>query len=129
MAISSSSVYSESLFRLRSCSLTMSNHINFFILLKHSHSDLLNHSSISLRPFHDSQPYTSTERAMVLNNFSFVRKDIPISSQTRSMFLKAAPALSILVTTSFLIFPFFRTLHPTYTNFSTFWMVSFSITT
>ena len=67
--------------------------------------------------------------SMLLNSFSFVCKDIPLVLQTRSMFLKAMPALPILIQISFRTSPSLRISHPRYTNFFTFWMISFSITT
>ena len=115
--------------RLSSCSLIMSNHLIFITILRHPVSKLLILPSICLRPFHDSHPYTSTARTMLLNSFSFVRKEIPLSFQARSRFLKAAPALPILISTSFHMSPSLHTSHPRYSNLSRFFMVSFSITT
>ena len=115
--------------RLRSSSLTISNHLIYMIFLSHPLSNLLTHSSISFKPFQDSHPYNSTDKTMLLNSFKFVRSDILFSFQIFSMFLNAAPVLPILIPSSIRIFPSFRTLHSGYTNFSTSWMFSSSITT
>ena len=115
---------------LSSCSLTMSNYLVLIVILRHTFSNLINPSSISLRPFHDSHPFTSTERTVRSNSFSFVHMDIPLSFKTCSMFLKFAPALPILIPTSFRMSPSLRTSHPRYTNLPTFLKVFFfSITT
>ena len=111
--------------RLISSSVTMSNHMSFMIFRKHTLSTLPTPYSISLTPFQDSYPYNTVERTMVLNSFSFARKDTPFSFQIFSMFLNAAPVLPMA--TSFLISPLFRISHPKYTGFSNFWSVSPSI--
>ena len=85
-----------------SSSLTLSNHWNFRIFLRHLPSNLRTLSSTSFRPFQDSQPYRRTDITMLLKSLIFVITYIPLSFHTLFMHLKAQLALFILTLTSHL---------------------------